>query len=1182
MADADAGVRRRRGPVDARLDRRRRSSPRSRSWRARSPAERADRDRDRSGCRAEAQDAAALQQAVAALAHWNDDASRPLLVWEGLPDGRVPPCPTIPPLRPAFVAGAPRACCLGAGAGARRRGGEPAATRGQLVQLRATPRPSVAWTATADACTAHAAAGGSDPHRQLWLVDGERLRALHAPTPATSRRRDRPGQGRAQSSLRRPRAAPACWTTSPKACGACSPMRPAIRARTARAAGGASGSSREPPFAREEAWIAGHIAGLRGRVLDVGCGEQLYRDELGPLRALGHRALHRPRSRRARAWSGSRAALPRGSLPSRRHRGLPRRAGELRPHPVPALVEPRRRPRRGAGAHGRAAHAGRIAADRREHARSPCCAAPEQVAAADRAPRAGHQHFRNVASEDVLPFARRRGLRVLQHHPASLRDDQRVDPAPRALPAVSGSRQTGRARRRRAALAAFRAAHRTVRPPRLPFPVRAPRRTRPTRARLPPSRLSAETRARHDDIRDDIRLDRRSDALVASKGLWLMAKRRQEHGYGRSLHGPMLRGDLSAWYGWWPERFERRCGACRMASGARPAWPPRLAGDAAALRALRLLSGELPVLPVLPRRAARPRAGEPLRGPPGGDPRPLPAALGRVDVSNAYFGGGTPSALTAPQLGRFVAAFEQTFRVKNEFTCEGHPGDLDEEKLALLARAGVNRLSMGVQSLDPGVCRRIGRMNPPLAAHRRAGAPRARLGMWVNPDLVLGLPEQTPESFLSDLDRMLAVGRPDCLTVYRYQPVPHLDDAPDETMRYSRVLTAPVLLRALRKGYLPATSGDDDRPGKDFLRNSPRTWRQWIDRLRYEVIRVVRADSELRSYAQFENNDSHILGIGPGAMSHIYGHSWYRDVTAVADLSETSEPVYLGTRVTPEDECRSALLQAFAESRWIDPGALTRRSGVDIDATFGAVLDAGRRSGALRRAGRWYASAPGASPEHPPVVLRRAAAGPDAGRSGTRAAGASRRARCAPTQRSSASSSPPATISRSTTAGTAGRRRAQGTLGRSAPRLGAADRTRHPGAEVRRCGHRSHRRRRGALSRAPRTRTGAAGHRPAGGRPTELHARRTVCHLLRRTRRRVAGARRGTVPARSVRPDPRRARVQRRDPVIRDAGRGSLVTHRRADCARPGRARRCRAALPVARAAHLEGSPSPSAAVRSG
>lgn len=44
----------------------------------------------------------------------------------------------------------------------------------------------------------------------------------------------------------------------------------------------------------------------------------------------------------------------------------------------------------------------------------------EQVAAADRAPRAGHQHFRNVSSEEVLPLARRHGLRVVEHQPSDL------------------------------------------------------------------------------------------------------------------------------------------------------------------------------------------------------------------------------------------------------------------------------------------------------------------------------------------------------------------------------------------------------------------------------------------------------------------------------------------------------------------------------------------------------------------------------------------------------------------------------------------------------------------------------------------------------------------------------------------------------------------------------------------
>jgi oxygen-independent coproporphyrinogen-3 oxidase len=419
----------------------------------------------------------------------------------------------------------------------------------------------------------------------------------------------------------------------------------------------------------------------------------------------------------------------------------------------------------------------------------------------------------------------------------------------------------------------------------------------------------------------------------------------------------MLRGNLSAWFGWWPERIP--------VSDVLTAWQSALAtrGHPGSPATLQLYAHFAfcqascvfcQYFHVVPREHGQ---VERYTSYLVGLLDRYRDALGRVEVSNAYFGGGTPSALPAPQLARVVEAFARAFRVKREFTCEAHPGNLDEEKLDLLHQVGVNRLSMGLQSFDPVVLKRIGRINPPL---QRVGelVRRARaLGMWTNTDLVLGLPGQTRESFLADLDRLLSDGGPDCLTVYRYQPVPALPDEPGEEMRYSRVLTPSLLMRALRMGYLPATSGGDDRPGKDFFRNSPRTWRQWLDRIRYEVVRVVRADAELPAYALFENNDAHLLGLGPGSMSHIYGYGWYREATALANLSAATEPAYLGTRLSAEDECRSSLLQGFAESRWVDTRALARRSGVAVDATFGGLLDEGVRTGALRRAGTWYSRA---------------------------------------------------------------------------------------------------------------------------------------------------------------------------------------------------------------------------------
>jgi oxygen-independent coproporphyrinogen-3 oxidase len=448
-----------------------------------------------------------------------------------------------------------------------------------------------------------------------------------------------------------------------------------------------------------------------------------------------------------------------------------------------------------------------------------------------------------------------------------------------------------------------------------------------------------------------------------------MAKRTQQHGYDAPLRDPMRRGELWAWFGWSPQRL--------AAADLLAAWKAALArrGQPGSPRTVQLYMhfalcqascAFCQYFHVVPRERDLMRRYADY----------LVAVLdrsrdhlGRVEVSNGYFGGGTPSALPAPELERVVDAFVAAFRVHHEFTCEGHPANLDEPKIALLARAGVNRLSMGLQSLDPAVLRRIARVNPPLPRVGELVACARAHGMWVNTDLVLGLPGQTPESFLADLDRVLSTCRPDCLTVYRYQPVPHLAAAPSEAMRYSRVLTRPVLRRALRKGYLPATSGGDDRAGKDFLRASRRLWRQSAHRLRYEVVKLLRGDTELRQYALFEDNDSHVMGLGPGAMSHLYGHSWYRDVTAVASISGATEPVYLGTRLRPEDECGTALRRAFTAGRRIDVRALARRSGVDVAARYGDALEQARRCGALHKTGAWYRCAPDVSPQSRPELF---------------------------------------------------------------------------------------------------------------------------------------------------------------------------------------------------------------------
>jgi hypothetical protein len=281
---------------------------------------------------------------------------------------------------------------------------------------------------------------------------------------------------------------------------------------------------------------------------------------------------------------------------------------------------------------------------------------------------------------------------------------------------------------------------------------------------------------------------------------------------------------------------------------------------------------------------------------------------------------------------------------------------LDEEKLALLAEAGVNRLSMGFQSFDEGVLRHIFRSNPPVARLRDLVRRARAAGMWVNTDLVLGLPTQSQASFRADLDEVLFGICPSCLTVYRYQPTERLDDAPPESMRFSRAIPRATLRRALREGYLPET-GPDDPPGWRFLRVAPFHVTALARRVAFEAMRTFapgRFAPELPSYACFEAVESQLIGLGPGAFSHLYGRAWCREVGSLKNISADAEPVFVGTRLSPLDEARTAALADLHRGRLIDPRALARRTGADIESKLGPALVAGVRERALRRYGRWF------------------------------------------------------------------------------------------------------------------------------------------------------------------------------------------------------------------------------------
>jgi oxygen-independent coproporphyrinogen III oxidase len=131
-------------------------------------------------------------------------------------------------------------------------------------------------------------------------------------------------------------------------------------------------------------------------------------------------------------------------------------------------------------------------------------------------------------------------------------------------------------------------------------------------------------------------------------------------------------------------------------------------------------------------------------------------------LDSIYLGGGTPSVLAPDQLDRLFAAVASVFEgsAQGEITVEVAPGTLSEEILGALLRAGVNRVSLGVQSFIDQESRAVGRLHTCAVALDDIRRLREAGIGEISIDLIAGLPHQTAESWEQSLDQTLALGLP--------------------------------------------------------------------------------------------------------------------------------------------------------------------------------------------------------------------------------------------------------------------------------------------------------------------------------------------------------------------------------------------------------------------------------------
>lgn len=133
---------------------------------------------------------------------------------------------------------------------------------------------------------------------------------------------------------------------------------------------------------------------------------------------------------------------------------------------------------------------------------------------------------------------------------------------------------------------------------------------------------------------------------------------------------------------------------------------------------------------------------------------------GRLAFNTLYFGGGTPSCLSIPEIERLGRKIPSAFNFKKgyEFTCELNPGDGDHAKLKALHKIGVNRISLGCQSFRDEILKKLGRRHTVREIIETVEKIRKTGIQNISFDLMLRLPGQTLEDFRESVKKCIELG----------------------------------------------------------------------------------------------------------------------------------------------------------------------------------------------------------------------------------------------------------------------------------------------------------------------------------------------------------------------------------------------------------------------------------------
>ena len=284
-----------------------------------------------------------------------------------------------------------------------------------------------------------------------------------------------------------------------------------------------------------------------------------------------------------------------------------------------------------------------------------------------------------------------------------------------------------------------------------------------------------------------------------------------------------------------------------------------------------------------------------------------------------YIGGGTPTALSAQQLAYLLSELHKVMDLSEveEFTIEANPGDLDPDKIAVLKDSQVNRVSLGVQTFDNKMLKKIGRSHQEQDIYDNIRHLKQAGFDNISIDLIYALPGQTMEQVKENVAKAIDLD------------IPHMS-------LYSLILeNHTVFMNRMRRGKLPLPKEELEAEMFEYI----------IEELEkagfehYEISNFSKPGFESRHNLVYWDNAEY-YGLGAGASGYVDGIRYknHGPIRHYLEAVEAGKARITEEHLTLEEKMEEELFLGLRKKTGVSKARFEEKFGVSFDQRYGQVV----------------------------------------------------------------------------------------------------------------------------------------------------------------------------------------------------------------------------------------------------